>query len=320
VAGFGVARDIIIDCDPGIDDAVALMMAFGAPELNVLGVTAVAGNQGIAVTAENALRLCTFAGRADVPVCAGCERALHRATPDAAGIHGESGLGGMRLPRSPVSLRPLHAVDWLVETLEARGAARPVTIVAMGPLTNIAVSLGRSLRIASAIEEIVVMGGSIAAGGNVTAAAEFNVFADPHAAHAVLDCGRPVTLVPLDATHQVVAGPERISRIAAMPGSIGEAVAAGLRFYGRGGDTVHGGGALHDPCTIAYLLRPELFASRAAHVEVELADRALGATYADWSRPPNCSVLIEADADGFFHLLQRCLERLPAGQPAAALG
>jgi purine nucleosidase len=321
MAGIGVARDIIIDCDPGIDDAVALMMAFGAPELNVLGVTAVAGNQGIAITAENALRLCAFAGRADVPVYAGCERALSGVTPDAAGIHGESGLGGMRLRPSPAPLRPEHAVDWLVRTLEQRPDARPVTIVAMGPLTNIAVALGRSPRIAASIGEIVVMGGSIAEGGNVTAAAEFNIFADPHAAQAVLACGRPVTLVPLDATHQVVAGPQRIGRIAAMPGPIGAAVAEGLRFYGRGGDAVHGGGALHDPCTIAYLIRPELFAGRPAHVEVELADPArLGATDADWSRPSNCTVLLDADADGFFDLLQSCLERLPAGEPASAPG
>jgi purine nucleosidase len=196
----------------------------------------------------------------------------------------------------------------------------PVTIVATGPLTNLAMALVRAPRIAAAIDEIVVMGGSFAAGGNVTAAAEFNIFADPHAAHVVLSCGRPITLAPLDVTHQVVATAERIRRIAATTGGIGEALAEGLAFYGRGGDAVHGGGALHDPCTIAWLVRPALFSGRAAHVEVEVAEGAkFGATIAGRHGPdrlPNCTVLFEADADGFFDLLQACLERLPAREVA----
>ncbi|MEM9058796.1 MAG: nucleoside hydrolase, partial [Pseudomonadota bacterium] len=208
-----MTRPIIIDCDPGQDDAVNLLMALAAPgALDVLGITAVAGNVPLALTERNARLLCGLAGRDDVPVFAGCERPLVRELVTAEHVHGDSGIDGVDLGAPAVPLQPAHATDFIVETLLSAPDAS-VTLVPTGPLTNIAHALIKAPAIAPKIREIVLMGGAMREGGNLSPSAEFNILVDPHAARVVFDCGRPLTVFGLDVTHQVPTTPERLRRI-----------------------------------------------------------------------------------------------------------
>ncbi|HLB07536.1 MAG TPA: nucleoside hydrolase, partial [Alphaproteobacteria bacterium] len=224
-----MARPIIIDCDPGQDDAVALLLAFAAPEtLRVLGITTVAGNVPVARCARNARAICELAGRTDLRVFAGCEYPLVRDPITAEHLHGPSGLGGVELPEPKMPLAPSHAVDFLIATL--RNAPEPVTLIVTGPQTNLATALRRVPQIASKIERIVAMGGSIR-GGNITPFAEFNIHVDPQAAEIVLGLGVPVTLFGLDVTHQVIATDRRIEAIRSLDNPVARAVADMLGFY-----------------------------------------------------------------------------------------
>ena len=281
------ARLLIIDCDPGQDDAVALLLAFASPELDVRAVTAVAGNVPLDLTAANARRICELAGRGDVPVHAGCARPLLAPLETAEHVHGESGLAGADLPEPAVPLAPGHAVDVMIERVLA--APGEVTIAALGPLTNLALAIVKEPRFAPAIREIVLMGGAIE-GGNVTPHAEFNVYVDPHAAAIVFGAGAPLTMIGLDVTRRAVATVERVAAIRA----IGEV-----------------GGLVHDACVTAYLLRPELFTVRPMAITVETADpETRGKTTVDIAgTPANSDVVLGIDADGFFALLT---ERLAA--------
>ncbi len=308
-------RKIIIDTDPGKDDAVAILLALASPaELEVLALVAVAGNVPVTRTEGNARRLAELAGRPDLPVYAGCARPLLRTPITAEHVHGDTGLRGLDLPEPQTPLRPGHGVDYLVDTLRA-AAPGEVTLCLLGPATNLAVALVKAPEIAERIAEVVWMAGARSEGGNVTPAAEFNVHADPDAARVVLGSGVSLTLLPLDLTHQVRLTPDRMARLREVGTAAARAVAA--LFTGDGGPVrERGGSPLHDPCVIAHLLRPGLFTGQRINVVVETGSPlTLGMTVADrygvTGRAPNAMWLDRADADGFFDLLFERLARLP---------
>jgi purine nucleosidase len=306
-----MAQPLIIDCDPGVDDAIALLLAMASPELNLLGITTVAGNVPLHHTQTNARKICELAGRGDVPVFAGCPRPLVRSLITAEAVHGETGLDGASLPEPILPLQAQHGVAFLLDTL--RTASEPITLAALGPLTNLAVAMIQEPSLFRRVREIVIMGGAITH-GNITPVAEFNSYVDPHAAQVVLSSGVPITLITLDVTHQVLTTPERLQAIRAIATPVATAAADLLTYYGKHDAARYGmpGSPLHDPCVIAYLLQPALFTGQQAHVMVELQSEAtLGQTVVDlWQvgdRPPNVNVLRTVDAAGVYRLL---IERL----------
>lgn len=311
------ARPILIDTDPGQDDAVAILLALASPELQVLGITTVAGNVPLALTTRNACILLELADRRDIPVHAGAIRPLVRPLVTAEHVHGKTGLDGPDLPEPTLAPAPQDAVDFIVHTLREQ-AAGSVTLCPLGPLTNIALALVRAPDIAPRIREIVLMGGGCFEGGNITPAAEFNIYVDPHAAEVVFKSGVPITMMPLDVTHQVLSTPARIAAIRAAGNRSGEVVAQMLEFFERFDVAKYqsDGGPLHDPCVIAYLLRPEIFRGRPVNVEIETrSELTMGMTVVDWwgvsGRPANARFMRQVDADAFFTLLRERLARLP---------
>jgi purine nucleosidase len=310
-------RPIIIDTDPGTDDAVAILLALAAPELEVLGLVAVAGNLPLRLTERNARAILELAGQPEIPVHAGCPRFMSPGHTTAEHAHGDGGLGQLELPPPRAALRRKHGVDFLIETL--RGAPpRSITVCALGPLTNIATALVKAPEIAGQMAELVVMGGASHALGNTTPAAEFNMHADPFAAALVFDSGAPITMIPLDLTHQVLSTPERIGRVRALGNRCGEAASVLMSppQPTRRGQVKRPTYALHDPCVIAYLLAPELFVGVEANVAVETqSPLTLGMTVVDWravsGRPPNARIMTKIDADGFYALLTERLASLP---------
>ncbi len=295
---------VLLDCDPGHDDAIALLLALASPELELLGVTTVHGNQTLAKTTANALRVLELAGRADVPVAAGAERPLARELRVAAHVHGESGLDGPVLP-APVH-RPVgqRGVDFMIERIA--GNPRPVTLVATGPLTNVALALEQG--IAANVERIVLMGGAIGE-GNITPAAEFNVWADPEAADRVLHSGLDVTMVGLDVTHKALLT-RAMARELRGRGRIGAFVADLADFYTRYHEETYGwdGAPVHDAVALAAVVDPALVETRHRNVEVELvSELCLGRTVVDlWrrtDRAPNAHVAVDLDVERFFGLL-----------------
>ena len=311
-----IPRRIIIDTDPGQDDAIAILLALGSPELEVVGITAVAGNVPLALTEKNARKICELAGRPDIKVYPGAVRPLVRRPVTAEHVHGKTGLDGPSLPEPTMPLQEQHAVDFIVETVmnEESGS---ITLCPLGPLTNIALALNREPRIAPRIREIVLMGGGFFEGGNVTPTAEFNIYVDPHAADVVFHSGIPIVVMPLDVTHKALTTAKRVQAFRALGSKVGEAAAALLDFFERFDEEKYGtdGGPLHDPCVIAYLLRPELFNGRQCNVAVEIASElTMGMTVVDWwgvtDRPKNALVMRDIDADGFFALLTERLGRL----------
>ncbi len=309
-------RPILIDCDPGQDDAVALLLAFGAPDqLDVRGITCVAGNVPLELTQANARRICELAGRADVPVYAGCSRPMLRPLVTAEAVHGRTGLDGCDLPPPSMPLQDGHAVDFIVETCLAAGQDG-ITLCPTGPLTNIAQAIVQQPGILPNVREIVLMGGAAMITGNTTPSAEFNIYVDPHAAHVVFECGRPIVMLPLDVTHKALTTPARLEAIRAIGTPVARAVGGMLAFYDRHDIERYGmpGGPLHDPCVIAWLLKPDLFAGRRARVRIEIqSELTMGRTVVDWwgieGEEPNALVLDEIDSDGFYTLLT---ERLAA--------
>jgi purine nucleosidase len=310
------ARKLIIDCDPGQDDAIMLLMALARPDaFEVLGITTVAGNVPLELTQRNARLMCDLAGAVSVPVFAGCGRPMVRELITAENVHGKDGIDGMEITEPRTPLQPGHAVDFIVERLRASGK-HAVTLVPTGPLTNVGTAIERAPDILDHVDEIVLMGGALREGGNRTPSAEFNILVDPHAAQIVLGCGRPITMAPLDVTHQVMITPGMLDRIRKLTSPAARATAGMLNFFNRHDiEKYRGEGApLHDPCTIAWLLRPELFAGKHINVEVEIASElTAGHTAVDFweisGRPPNVNWLYEADRDGFFDLLIDCLQR-----------
>ncbi len=310
-------RPIIIDCDPGEDDAVALLLALASPdELQLLGVTCVAGNVPVELTHANALRICELAGRTEVPVCRGCAGPILRPLVTAESVHGKSGMDGSGLPPPSSAGDPRHAVDFIIETcLAAEDGA--ITVCAVGPLTNIAVAIVQESRILAKIREIVLMGGAAITPGNTTPAAEFNIYVDPHAAQVVFDSGLELTMFGLDVTHKVMTTPARLKAIRALDTPVAQAVAGMLDFYGRHDVARYGieGGPLHDPCVIAHLIDPGIFSGRRVRVDVEIAsERTMGETVVDWwgvgDAAPNCLAMDQADAPRFYTLLTERLARL----------
>ena len=310
-------RKIIIDTDPGQDDAVAILLALASPEIEVLGVTTVAGNVPLPLTTRNALAVLELAGRPEIPVHAGADAPLRRALVTAEHVHGRTGLDGVELREPATAARDGHAADFIARTLrhEPEGS---VTLCALGPLTNLALAFERAPDIVPRVAEIVLMGGAYFEVGNITPASEFNIHVDPEAAAAVFACGRPITVLPLDATHRVLTTRAQLDRLRAIGNRTGEAVAAWCGFFERFDREKYGaeGAPLHDPCVIARLLRPELFGGRHVNVEVETgSELTRGMTVADWwgvtDRAPNATFLGRADAEGFWDLLIERLARLP---------
>ena len=310
------ARPIIIDCDPGQDDAVNLLLAMSSPdELQLLGITAVAGNVPLELTERNTRLMCDIAGRSDVPVFAGCERPLVRKLQTAEAVHGRTGIDGIEITEPETPLERQHAVDFIVETLQA-AAEDSITLVPTGPLTNIAMAMVKAPSILPKIREIVLMGGAMREAGNHSPSGEFNILVDPHAAHVVFGCGRPVVAMGLDVTHQVVSTPERVDRIRALGNRAALATAGMLEFYSRHDSMKYGmeGSPLHDPCTVAYLLRPGIFKGKDCNIEVEIhSELTAGHTAVDFwgvsGRTPNALWVHEADADAFYELLTERLGR-----------
>lgn len=303
-------RKIIIDTDPGQDDAAAIFLAFGSPpEIDLLGITTVAGNVPLALTSRNALILCELCGRPDVKVFAGCDRPLKRALVTAEHVHGKTGLDGPELAEPTFALQPQHAVDFIVETLRKEPPGS-VTLCTLGPLTNIATALERAPDIAPRVRELVMMGGGFSEGGNITPAAEFNIYVDPEAAKIVIGSGIPLVMMPLDVTHQLLTRRDRVARMRAIGTLPAIAMVEMLEFFERFDVEKYGsdGGPLHDPTVVAYLLKPELFGGRLCNVEIETgSELTAGMTVIDWwhvtDRKRNVRVMRSVDADGFFDLL-----------------
>jgi purine nucleosidase len=311
-------RKIIFDTDPGQDDMAAILLALASPqELDVLGIVAVAGNVPLSHTSRNALRICELAGRSEVPVFAGSDRPMGRKLVTAEHVHGKTGLDGPDLPEPKITLQAKSGIDYLVDTLRA-SAKGEITMVTLGPLTDVALALTRAPEIAGKIREIVMMAGAYFEGGNITPTAEFNVYVDPQAADIVLKSGVPVVMMPLDVTHRVLVTPPRMERLFALGNRSGKALAEALSFSRSFDIEKYGwdGAPLHDPTTIAYLLKPALFQGREINVEIETqSELTMGMTVADYwrvtQRPRNAHYLRDVDADGFFALLTERIGRLP---------
>jgi inosine-uridine nucleoside N-ribohydrolase len=302
---------VILDCDPGHDDAIALLLALASPELDVLGVTTVHGNQTLEKTTQNALRVLDLVDRPDLPVAAGADRPLSRELTVASHVHGESGLDGPTLP--PAARPPLgeHAVGFMERTIAASPA--PVTLVPTGPLTNVALLLERTG--GANVERIVLMGGAVGE-GNMTPAAEFNIWADPEAAHAVFHSGIDTTMIGLDVTHRAVTTPAVQERLRAA-GTIGGFVADLVDFFAVYHRETYGwdGAPIHDAVAVAHVIRPGLVRTIDANVEVERqSDLCRGRTVVDrWrrtERPVNAHVGLDLDTGGFFDLLVERIGRL----------
>lgn len=311
-----MARKIIIDTDPGQDDAVAILLALASPELEVVGIAAVAGNVPLSLTEKNARKICELAGRTDIPVHAGAIRPLVRQLVTAEYVHGKTGLDGPDLPEPTMPLQAQHGVDFIIDTIRKHPDGT-ITLCPLGPLTNIALALINAPDIAPKVREIVLMGGGFFEGGNVTPAAEFNIYVDPHAADVVLKSGIPIVMMPLDVTHKALTSRSRVEKFRAMETRAGKATAELLDFFERFDEQKYGtdGGPLHDPCVIAYLLKPELFKGRHCNVSVECSSElTMGMTVVDWwhvtGREPNATVMRDIDDEGFFDLLTERIGRL----------
>ncbi len=309
-------RRIIIDCDPGQDDAVALFLAMSSPdELEILGITTVAGNVPLALTERNARMMCDIAAHEDVLVFSGCAKPMIRDAITAEYIHGDTGIDGIDAFEPQTPLQEQHAVDFIIDTLLIADTAS-VTLVPTGPLTNIATALVRNPEIRERIEEIVIMGGAMREAGNRTPSAEFNIMVDPHAADIVLSSGVPITLMGLDVTHQVLSTEARVARIGELDNPVAAATVGMLSFFHRYDTEKYSsqGTPLHDPCTIAYLLQPALFKTKRCNVSVETeSELTIGHTAVDFwhvtDRPQNVSWAYDVDTDGFYELLTTRLAR-----------
>ena len=310
-------RKIIIDTDPGQDDAVAILVALGSPdELDVLGITAVAGNVPLELTQKNARIVCELANRPDMLVFAGCDRPLGRQLVTAEHVHGKTGLDGPSLPDPKMPIQDDHAVDFIIKSLR-EAASNTITLCPLGPLTNIATAFQKAPDIIPMVQEIVLMGGAYFEVGNITPTAEFNIYVDPEAADIVFKSGAPIVVLPLDVTHKALVTNDRNDAFRNLNTPAGSAVADMTDFFERFDKEKYGsaGAPLHDPCVTAYLLRPQLFSGRHINVMIETqSELTRGMTVADWwrvsERPPNATFIGDLDADGFFELITERIGRL----------
>ncbi|MFS7384982.1 nucleoside hydrolase [Rahnella inusitata] len=307
---------VIIDCDPGIDDAIALLSAFVAPQLNILGICTVCGNQPLLNTLRNALQITELGQRTDIPVFAGCHQPVFR-EPIHGQFHGENGLGNTAFPAPQKQPETLHAVNFLINSCEqAIRDNQPVTLCVLGPLTNLATALRMKPQIAAGIARVVLMGGAYREAGNRTMTSEFNMLADPHAAHVVFSSELNITVLPLDATHQVILTPEHVGKFINVSGRISQPLGELMAFWDRNDIRRYGsrGGPLHDPLVIAYVLAPELFGSEKARVFVEYnSELCMGQTVADWygksGQTANVDIVTRVDAAKVFMLFYELLSR-----------
>jgi purine nucleosidase len=311
-------KKIIVDCDPGHDDAIALLLAHGSPEIELLAITTVMGNSTLENVTRNALAVATIGGIGDVPIAAGCARPLVGEVKIADLIHGRTGLDGPRLPEPTCELDPRHAVDVIIETV-LREDPGTVTLVPTAALTNIAMAVRKQPCIAERVAEVVLMGGAVS-GGNSSATGEFNIITDPEAAHIVFGERWPVTMVGLDLTHQALATPNVVARIAAIGTSPARFVTQVLEFFGDTYRAVQGfpHPPLHDPCAVARVIDPGMMTTQRAPLVVELTGRhTRGMTVADLRAPvpPGCrtEVAVDLDHDRFWDLVVDALERI--GEP-----
>ena len=310
-------KKIIIDTDPGQDDAVAILLALASPdEIDVLGITAVAGNVPLKLTSRNARIICELAGRPDLLVFAGCDSPITRPLVTAEHVHGKTGLDGPNLPHPKIQLQDKHGVDFIIDTLKSNDP-ETISLCCLGPLTNIGVAFTKAPEIISKAKEIVLMGGAYFEVGNITPASEFNIFVDPEAAQIVLNSPIKKTILPLDVTHKILVTKERNEAFRNLETTVGRIVAEMLEFSERFDKQKYGSDAapLHDPSVIAYLLKPNLFSGRFINVEIETkSELTLGMTVADWwgvsDRIPNAEFINEVDVEGFFSLLTNRLGNL----------
>jgi inosine-uridine nucleoside N-ribohydrolase len=299
-------QPIVLDCDPGHDDALAILLAAADPALELVAITTVAGNQSLDKTTLNARRMCSVAGIRGVPIAAGCDRPLVRDRIASPQIHGESGLDGPAFGTPTIPLDPRHAVDVI---LEASGAHDGLVLVPTGPLTNVATALARDPGLARRLRRIVLMGGAIGL-GNVTPAAEFNIAADPEAARAVFESGVPITMVPLESTHQALATPRVIERIAELDFPLAHLCVELLGFFAETYLRVFGfeSPAIHDPCALAWLIDPSIVPTQPMHVDIETraefsGGRTLCDLYGITGRQANAEVGTGLEVDRFWELL-----------------
>jgi len=312
------AQKIIIDTDPGQDDAVAILLALASPEeIEVLGITAVAGNVPLSLTEKNARIVCELAGRPDIPVYAGCDRPLKRKLVTAEHVHGKTGLDGPELPEPKIKLQEKHGVDFIIDTI-LQEPENSISLCPLGPLTNIASAILKQPKIVSRIKKIVLMGGAYFEVGNITPAAEFNIFVDPDAAKIVFEAGIDMVVMPLDVTHKALVTEKRNEAFRQLKSPVGVAVAEMTDFFERFDKEKYGssGAPLHDPCVTAYLIDPKIFSGKNINVEIETkSELTLGMTVADWwgvtDRKANTFFVGDLDSDKFFSLLTERLGRLP---------
>ena len=312
------AQKIIIDTDPGQDDAVAILLALASPdEIEVLGITAVAGNVPLSLTERNARIVCELAGRPDIAVYAGCDRPLKRKLVTAEHVHGKTGLDGPKLPEPKIKLQEKHGVDFIIDTI-LQEPENSVSLCPLGPLTNIASAILKQPKIVSRIKQIVLMGGAYFEVGNITPTAEFNIFVDPDAAKIVFEAGIDMVVMPLDVTHKALVTGERNEAFRRLKSPVGIAVAEMTDFFERFDKEKYGssGAPLHDPCVTAYLINPKIFSGKKINVEIETkSELTLGMTVADWwgvtNRKANAFFVGDLDSEKFFNLLTERLGRLP---------
>jgi purine nucleosidase len=311
-------RPIIIDTDPGQDDAIAILFALAAHDrLNVLGISTVAGNVPAKLASRNARIVLDWANRTDVPVYAGCPRPLIRDLVTGEHVHGEEGLEGVPIHEPRTELSKRHAVNFLIDTL-LNASESSITICCIGPLTNLACALIQSPDIVTGIKELIIMGGAYFVPGNITPTAEFNIYVDPHAAAIVFGSGLQITVLPLDVTHKALTTKARIERLKNLGNQAGELISKILTSYGRRQthrvDSEEG--PLHDPCTIGYLLEASLFSGRRVNVSIETASElTFGETVVDWNRitarQANALWITEVDVERFYSLLTQAISGLP---------
>ena len=310
-------RKIIIDTDPGQDDAFAILLALASPEdIEVLGIVAVAGNVPLPLTERNARIIVELAGKSHVPVYAGCAAPLKRKLVTAEHVHGKTGLDGPHMDEPTLPLQAQHGVDFIIETLR-REPSGTVTLCPLGPLTNIATAFQQAPDIIDRVEQIVLMGGGCFEGGNITPSAEFNIYVDPEAADLVFRAKVNLVVMPLDVTHKALTTRARVEAFRGLGTKVGRVAAEWADFFERFDVAKYGqeGAPLHDPCVIAYLIRPGLFTGRHINVMIEVqSELTMGATVADWwgitGRPANALFMGGIDAEGFFALLTERLGRL----------
>lgn len=307
---------IIIDTDPGQDDAMTILLALASPEIELLGVTTVAGNVPVAQTTENAIKALDLVGRSDIPVHAGAERPLLRPPVNATHVHGQTGFEGVDLPPPSRPATPGHALDFIIDTVMAHPAGE-ITICTIGPMTNLALALAREPALRTRIGRIVAMAGAFSEVGNITPAAEFNVYVDPHAAQMVLASDIPIVMLPLDVTHQMHTSAARLARFRAMPNRVGPVIADWLTFEKKFEATKYGtdGGPLHDPNTVLWLLRPDLYRGRGVNVRIETdSPLTIGMTVTDWWQitdlPRNVLFIREAEVEALYDFMFERFSRL----------